>query len=163
MITKNPHANWTGMIAFIGCMAITTVFFIYVLEFQPGPVDQTKTPEVGLTKEQYIERKEIWIKSTPEAIARGEASYKLNCAFFYQEGKIDKFLEMFKSGDLPNKGTELEVFRMISKGNTEQGIMKIDHIREDERWDIVHYLRSLNTNLPSTSRSDWKQFFKEGA
>lgn len=163
MITKNPHVNWTGMKAFIGCMAFSTVFFIYVLAFQPGPVDQQVVPEIGLTKTQYIERKEIWIKSTPESIQRGEKSYKLNLAFFYQEGGKDTFLEMFKSGELPNKGTELEVFRMISKGNEDQGIMKVDHIREDERWDIVHYLRSLNPNLPATSNSEWKQFFKEGA
>lgn len=163
MIAKNPHVNWTGMKTFIGCMVFSAVFFIFVLAFQPGPADKPVVPEIGLTKKQYIERKEKWIKSSPEAIKRGEASYKLNLAFFYQEGGKDTLLEMFKSGELPNKGTELEVFRMISMGDKENGIMKIDHIQEDERWDIVHYLRSLNTNLPSTSNSDWKQFFKVGA
>lgn len=162
-MTKNPHANWTGMIAFIACMVVTTLFFIYVLAFQPGPVDQQAVPEIGLTKKEYQERKETWSKSSPEAIKRGEASYKLNCAFFYEEGGKDKFLDMFKSGELPVKGTELDIFRLISKGNKELGVMKLDHIREDERWDIVHYLRSLNTNLPSTSKSDWNNFINEGA
>jgi len=144
-------------------MVFKSLFFIFDLIIQPGPVDKPVVPEIGLTQKQYVERKEKWIKSTPESIKRGEESYKLNLSFFYQEGGKDTFLEMFKSGELPNKGTELEVFRMISKGDKNLGIMKVDHIREDERWDIVHYLRSLNTKLPSTSNSDWKQFFKEGA
>lgn len=162
-MTNNSHVNRLGMITFLACMAVSALFFIFIIVIDPGPVDAQEIPPVGLTPKQYVERKEVWIKSTPESIARGEQSYKLNCAFYYQVNGKDSFLEMFKSGDLPNKGTELEVFRMISKGNAELGIMKIDHIREDERWNIVHYLRSLNPNLPSTARSEWKNFFKEGA
>ncbi len=163
-MNKNPHVNWMGMITFAACIGVSVAFFIFTLIFQPGPVDANQgVPPVGLTREQYVERKEAWIKSSPEAIARGEASYKVNLAFYYADKGADSLLEMFKAGKLPNKGTELEVFRLLSQGNKDLGIMKIDHIREDERWDIVHYLRSLNTNLPSTSRSDWKKFFKEGA
>jgi hypothetical protein len=163
-MSKNPHVNWMGMITFAVCMILSVGFFIFTLVFQPGPVDANQgQPPVGLTMDQYIERKQSWAKSSPEAIARGERSYKLNLAFFYEEGGQDRFLEMVKAGQLPVKGTELDLFRLLSTGNKDLGIMKIDHIREDERWDIVHYLRSLNTNLPSTPKSEWKKFFKEGA
>ena len=162
-MNKNPHVNWLGMVAFVGSIAVSVLFFIYTLIFHPGPVDAQPVAAPGLTVEQYVERKEAWIKSSPEAIARGQEVYRINCAFYYDENGKDKFLEMFKTGELPNSGTELEVFRMISQGNKELGILKLDHIREDERWDLVHYLRSLNTNLPTTPRSQWKQFFKQGA
>jgi hypothetical protein len=151
------------MITFLACMAFSGLFFIFITVIGTGPVDARAVPPVGLTPEQYVQRKEVWIKSTPESIARGEASYKLNCAFYYNVNGKDIFLEMFSSGKLPNKGTELEVFRMISKGDAEKGILKLDHLREDERWSVVHYLRSLNQKLPSTTQSEWKNFFKEGA
>jgi hypothetical protein len=162
-MTKNLHVNPTGMITFIACMIIATGFIIFVVAFEPGPVDVQATPEIGMTHDQYIQRKEVWAKSSPESIARGKESYRLNLAFYYNENGQDSFLEKFKTGKLPNKGTELAVFRMISKGNAEENILKMDHFREDERWDLVHYLRSLNPKLPSTTNSEWKQFFKEGA
>jgi hypothetical protein len=162
-MTKNPHVNSTGMITFIICMIFATAFIIYVVVFEPGPVDVQAAPAIGMTQKQYVERIENWTKSTPESIARGEKAYKLNCSFYYNGNGQDPFLEMFKSGKLPNKGTELDVFRMISKGNAEQHILKLDHLRDDERWDLVHYLRSLNPKLPSTTSSEWKQYIKEGA
>ncbi len=160
---KNPHVNWAGYMVFIGTMIFSVVFIIFTTVFQPGPVDAQALPDAGLTKEDYVNRIKAWSKSSPESVARGEKSYKLNCAFFYEEGGSDPFLEMFKSGNLPNRGTEIDVFRMISKGDIENGIMKLDHLQTSERWDIVHYLRSLNPNLPSASNSDWKQFYNEGA
>jgi hypothetical protein len=165
MTLKNTHVNRFGMVTFLACMAFTALFILGIVMVGMGPVDARAVPPVGLTPEQYVQRKEVWIKSTPEAIAHGEKTYKLNCAFFYEANGKDSFLEMFKSGVFPNgnKGTELEIFRMLSKGNAELGVLKVDHIREDERWNLVHYLRSLNPNLPSTTQSEWKQFFKEGA
>lgn len=160
---SNSHVNRMGMITFLACMALSAVFFLLIVVIDPGAVDARVVPQIGLTPEQYVERKEVWIKSTPESISKGAQSYKINCAFFYETNGKDTFLEMFTGSDLPNRGTELEVFRMISKGNAELGILKLDHLREDERWNIVHYLRSLNPNLPTTTQSEWKRFFKEGA
>lgn len=163
-MSKNPHVNWMGMITFALCMIFSVAFFIFTLIFQPGPVDANQgQPPVGLTDKQYKERIEQWSKSSPEAIKRGEQSYKVNLSFYHEEGGKDRLVEMFKSGNLPNRGTEIDVYRLLSSGSEELGILKIDHIREDERWDIVHYLRSLNTNLPSSPKSEWKKFFKQGA
>lgn len=144
-------------------MILSTAFIIFVIAFEPGPVDAQESPAIGMTYKQYVQRKEAWIKSSPESIARGEAAYKLNGSFYYNKNGQDSFLEKFKLGKLPNKGTELAIFRMISKGDPAENILKMDHLKEDERWDLVHYLRSLNPKLPSTTDSEWNQFFKEGA
>jgi hypothetical protein len=51
---------------------------------------------------------------------------------------------------------------VISKGLPLEGMNRMDHLMENERWDIVHYLRSLNPSLPSSSKADLDNYFKEG-
>lgn len=158
---KNNAANWGGFLTLMGCLLVSTIFFAFVMLTQPGPVDSKAKAAAGLTHEEYIQRKETWIKSTSEAIQQGQVLYNLNCAYCHGGADNNLILSRFQSGDLKYGKTELEVYAVISKGINGTTMTRMDHLHESERWSLVHYLRSLNSNLPTTKKSHWKIFFSE--
>lgn len=123
--------------------------------------EPAKQVAVGISKEEYVQRHKEWAKSSEASIARGKESYQINCAFCHQTGSSD-LLAQVKSGKLTYGGRELDLFRILSMGLPQKGMGRMDHLLENERWDIVHYLRSLNPGLPSSSASDMNQYYQEG-
>ncbi len=156
---KNPNVNWQGYITFAVCFAAAIVFFKVVVFLQPGPVDIKTTESMGVTSEQNIARKEEWYKSTAQAIQRGSEIYTLNCAYCHSESGAN-VSERVKSGQLKYGGKQMDLFKTITKGMG--GQHRFEYLLENDRWALVHYLRSLNSELPSSSNSEFRKYTKEG-
>jgi mono/diheme cytochrome c family protein len=154
--------NRAGVITLAISFIISTGFIIFVIFIDPGPIDAARGQvATGISFKEYVARHADWEKYTQESALRGEESYKINCAFCHQTDK-NNLLDQFKSGKLKHGGAELEVFSVISKGVPLEGMNRMDHLMENERWDVVHYLRSLNPSLPSSNKTDLETYFKEG-
>jgi hypothetical protein len=152
-----------GFLTFAISFIIAVGVILAVIFLDPGAIDAARGQvAVGISHAEYIARAKEWMRYSQESALRGEESYKLNCAFCH-EGNGHSLLGQFKTGKLQHGGTELDVFKVISKGVHDQtgNMARMDHLMENERWDIVHYLRSLNPSLPSSSPSDINDYLKD--
>ncbi len=160
---KNPNVNWSGYLTFAASFAFATVFIVYIIYIQPGPVDEMnkyKDLAVGLTHDENIQRKEAWFQSNPAAVERGASLYSTNCAYCHSTGATASLSDKMKSNSLQHGAKEVELFKTITRGM--QGQHRFEYLMENDRWALVHYLRSLNSGLPSSSKSDFKKYLKEG-
>jgi mono/diheme cytochrome c family protein len=90
--------------------------------------------------------------STPELIAKGQASYVANCAVCHGDKgdgngpagaslspKARNFItEKFKYGSKPE-----QVYKTISEGAKDTAMMAFAHLPEDERWALTYFVLSL--------------------
>ncbi len=90
--------------------------------------------------------------STPELLAKGEASYKTNCAVCHGDKgagdgpagasltpKARSFAgETFKYGSKPE-----QVFKTITEGSKNTSMAPFKHLPEEERWALTYFVLSL--------------------
>lgn len=90
--------------------------------------------------------------SSPELIAKGQVSYKTNCAVCHGDKgdgngpagaslnpKARNFIsEKFKYGTKPE-----QVFKVITEGSKNTSMASFGHLSEDERWALTHFVLSL--------------------
>lgn len=92
------------------------------------------------------------MKSTPELLEKGKASYATNCLACHGDkgdgmGPAGQFMnpkprhfgkDKFKLGNKPQ-----QVFDAISKGLPNTSMTGYGHLPEDERWGLAYYVLSL--------------------
>lgn len=90
--------------------------------------------------------------SSPELLAKGQASFKTNCTVCHGDKgdgngpagasltpKARNFIsEKFKFGVKPE-----QVFKTITEGSKNTSMTAFGHLSEDERWALTHYVLSL--------------------
>lgn len=95
------------------------------------------------------------LKSSPELIAKGKASYTTNCLMCHGDKgdgngtagammnpKPRNFMtDKFKQGDKP-----ANVFKTISQGLPNTAMVGYAHLSEEERWGLTHYVLALRKN-----------------
>jgi len=122
-------------------MAILFTFSIYL--WAHGMMDW-KIPE---------ESKKIKnpVNADGKSISRGKELYKMNCAICHGEkGKGDgpKAVELvekpanFSDKNMMHMMTDGEIFYKISKGKKPMPAWE-DKLSENERWDLVNYIRTF--------------------
>jgi len=91
-------------------------------------------------------------KKTPELVAKGKASFELNCASCHGssgagDGVAAATLDPkprnlvtapFKQGTRP-----AEVFATLEKGITGTGMVAFAHLPQEERWALTYYVLEL--------------------
>jgi len=94
---------------------------------------------------------------TPRAIARGRASFLEHCALCHGEHADGKGLRRSNLSVPPRDFTEPgyiesttpgELFAVIRDGKRGTPMPSWRALPEDERWDLVSYLRSVPENQP---------------
>ncbi|MGA9527940.1 MAG: cytochrome c [Terriglobales bacterium] len=110
---------------------------------QPAP----KAPENKIPPEAA--QKANPVKPSPESLAKGKKTYKIDCAMCHGEngdGKNDmdmKNVPDFTSADVQKKSTDGEWFYIIQKG---KGDMPPEGPRaksDDDLWNLVNYCREF--------------------
>lgn len=90
-------------------------------------------------------------KSTPELITKGQQVYTQNCTVCHGD-KMDGngpagaalnpkprnlIADQFKSGDKPE-----QIYTTLEKGLKGTMMSSFAHLKEDEKWALVHFLKS---------------------
>lgn len=90
--------------------------------------------------------------SSPELIAKGQTSYKTNCAVCHGDngdGKgpaaasLNPKARNFTSDKLKYGTKPEQVFKVITEGSKNTSMAPFGHLAEDERWGLAYYVLSL--------------------
>ncbi len=162
--------NKGGMIAFVFSMVFTLLFFVYVSFIHKG-VDLKEVAEAQPELEQTLAGTEAapagpkkiadiagvqtaWI-STPELVEHGAAAYTTNCAMCHGpkgmgDGPAGAALvpkpRNLVEGKWAKSGDSLGLFDTLKNGLPGTSMAPFGHLPVNERWAIVHYIRSITQN-----------------
>jgi len=165
------HYNQGGMIAFIGSMAFTILFFIYVsfvhrgVDLQEIPEEQApaaapaeaappaSAPETG-AKFDPASVTEPWVES-PELIAHGAGVFKMACVTCHGEkglgdgpagANLNPPAKNLVEGKWKVGGDSLALFNTLTKGIEGTSMASFSYMPVVDRWALVHYVRSITKN-----------------
>lgn len=103
--------------------------------------------------------------STPELMAKGKASYATNCAMCHGDaGKGDGAAAAalnpkprdFTSGVWKFGGAPTRVFKTLTVGSPGTSMAPYGHLSVEERYALVHYIRSFHDKNPADTEADLK-------
>lgn len=177
---KNAHQNHKhGMQLFVFAMVFVCVFFIYVTFFHPHTspdyvanvkekiAQEVAAPAPAPAATAAAEAAELWT-STPEKITKGEGIFKTNCALCHGEkgagdGVAGKALKPpprnYTEGTWKFGNSTIALFNSISKGSPGTSMAGYESIlKEDERWAVVAYVKTLGKNIVEPSAAEIKAF-----
>lgn len=169
-MSTDPY-NRSGYYIFLGCMAASFLFFIYISFIHPGvkgvdknivtdfaPSDEGTTFDLATVAEPWM--------SSEEMIAVGSKSYQVNCALCH--GPDGKGIEAMGSRDLVEGkwkvgGSSIELFKTIENGlkpdpSVPSIMAPFKHLPVNERWALVHYIRSITENKVADDEAELQAF-----
>jgi glucose/arabinose dehydrogenase len=123
--------------AFVLCLLVTVVALAQNAAFHNAPASaaQVKNPSSG----------------QPAAIDAGKALYGQKCASCHgADGSGSGNIPALKSGPT-QAAKDGEIFWFISKGDVDNGMPAWSGLPKDQRWQIVNYVKAMNTAGPATS------------
>lgn len=148
-----------GMIAFIFSMVFVTVFILYIVFMHPGvnlgeipdPSGKTVTQEVKTT---FVDP---W-KTTPELIEHGSKLFQTNCALCHGpkgigDGPAGASLNPKPRNLIEGKwkvgGDSISLYTTLTKGIAGSSMPGFAHFKSEDRWAMVHWVRSItNDKVP---------------
>ncbi|MCB0390867.1 MAG: c-type cytochrome [Bdellovibrionales bacterium] len=167
-VTLDPY-NRGGMWAFLLSFSFSVVFFIWIAFIHPGvnlneipeevqkamSADQSQQPQSESAPAVAAGKKEPtgdpWV-SSPEMIAQGKEVYSKNCAVCHgNEGKGDGpgsggMARNLVEGQWKAGGDSISLFKTIAGGLPGTTMVSFKHIPKNDRWALVHFIRSITQN-----------------
>jgi mono/diheme cytochrome c family protein len=161
--------NRGGLIALIGSISFSVVFFAYLSFFYKGidlkEVDQKEDgtgnpPTISVANNDAAAAfdpskvSKPWI-STPELVAHGRAVFLNNCVVCHgQEGKGDGPAGQglvppprnFVEGKWKKGGDSASLFVTLQNGIAGSSMASFSHLPKIDRWCLIHYVRSITHN-----------------
>ena len=91
-------------------------------------------------------------KKTPELLAKGKASYEMNCASCHGSGgagdgaaaaALDPKPTNLAAGKLKGGDKPAQIFATLGKGVPGTAMIAFSHLSEEERWAIAYHVAAL--------------------
>lgn len=170
--------NSSGFKIFAFSIAFSLLFFIYIGFIHKG-VDLKEIPEDVATEQAQADGRPVsqavdvsgvtnpWVESD-DLIAHGQKVFKQACAICHGEsglgdGVAGKSLpekpRNFVEGKWKSQGTAQALYVMVKEG---QGkfMASFAHLPKNDRWAVVHYIRSITQNKVADDPAQLEAFGK---
>ena len=176
MAADNNHHNQTGLMIFLISMVGSLIFFIYIAFIHPGVngIDKVIDPAEAAKKAEQAKVKLIdpdtvdkpWVDS-PELVAAGAKVYAVNCASCHgKTGLADGLAATPETrnlveGDWKAGGSSQELYATLQNGLEGTGMVSFKaKISKNNRWALVHFVRSITKNKPEDDMAKLEAFAK---
>jgi mono/diheme cytochrome c family protein len=176
MADNNQDYNRGGFLAFIFSIVFVCLFFFYLMFIHPGVDlgekirDPNKTSEpVATTPEKQFDItsvKEVWAEN-PDVVKYGAEIFKVNCAMCHGDhgmgdgaaaAAMNPKPRNLVEGKWKNPGDSIGLFNTITKGLTGTSMAAFGHIKADDRWALVQFIRSITKNKINDDAIKLKEF-----
>ena len=160
---------------FVSLFMMAYLSFVYegvdlkeVKRKQPGESTPVSNQALSFTKE---EKSKFWVIS-PAWIQKGQVVYKSNCASCHGvtglgDGPVSQTMvpppRNLVKGGWVRGGLSHQLFTSISKGLSGTSMVAFGHLPLEDRWAVVHYIRSITKDKPKDNLKQLEQFAKESA
>ncbi len=168
--------NKGGMIAFMSCMIVTLLFFVYITFFSGGidlkevSPNQPEANQAGATVANVEEKtidpntvKDPWI-SSPELIAAGHKVFSQNCAMCHGpkgmgDGPAGASLKPPPRNMVEGKwrygGGRLGIMKVLHDGSPGTSMQSYkDALTVNQRWALTHFVNSITQNKVADNDAD---------
>ena len=168
--------NKSGWFVFLFSISFSFVFFIYIGVFHEG-VDLKEIPE-DLPTESTL-AKEVkptvdinavtnpWVE-TEDMVIHGQKVYQQVCALCHgKTGKGDGLAGRslpvlprdFVKGKWKTSGSSKDLYEIVTKGQGSY-MASFAHLPKNDRWAVVHYIRSITQNKVKDNPKELEEFGK---
>ena len=168
--------NKGGMIAFMSCMVVTLLFFVYIAFFSGGidlkevsdtqPEAAGATQAVVKTEEPTVDPntvKEPWT-SSPELIASGHKLFSQNCQMCHGatglgDGPAGASLNPKPRNMVEGKwkygGGRMGIMKVLREGSPGTSMQSYkDALTVNQRWALTHFVNSITNNKVADNDAD---------
>lgn len=168
---SNDPYNKSGFNVFMFCMVFTALFFIYIAFIHPGVesidknISKDYNPALEVTKFDLASVEKPWVTSE-DMIKAGLKSYSANCASCHAadyKGMAAMGSRNLVEGKWKKGGTSVALFKTLQNGLEQDpsvpAIMaSFKHLPVNERWALVHFVRSISENKIEDNQEQLQQF-----
>ena len=165
--------NKGGMIAFMSCMVITLVFFVYITFFSGGvdlkevsPEQEAATQTQAAAPVKVIDvakATDPW-KSSPEMIEAGHQLFNQNCSMCHGpkgmgDGPAGASLNPKPRNMVEGKwrygGGRLGIMKVLREGSPGTSMQSYKSaLTVNQRWALTHFVNSITQNKVADSDAD---------
>lgn len=167
-MSTDPY-NKSGFMVFIGCMIFTAVFFIYIAFIHPGVKNVDKNlvldydPNAPVKSFDLASVEEPWVYSE-DMVKAGQKVYTtatcVTCHGADYKGIAAMGARDLVAGQWKQGGTSIDLFKTITNGIPGTGMAPFKHVSKNERWALVHLIRSITQNKPADDANALADFAK---
>jgi mono/diheme cytochrome c family protein len=157
-MSTDPY-NKSGYRVFIGCMVITTVFFIYISFIHPGVKNVDKNlikdynPNAPVSAFDLATVQEPWVPSE-DMVKAGQKIYSANCVACHgadYKGVAAMGARNFVEGKWKKGGSSIDLFKTLQNGLPQDPAVpalmaSFKHLPKNDRWALVQFVRSVTNN-----------------
>ena len=148
--------NKSGLVILLAGVIFSFIYFFYVVVFIP-PIqlaELAEEPNPGQIDNAQVQSR--WV-SSPAGIAKGRKVYQTYCASCHgPKGKGDgpaggalkppprDLIE----GDWQKGGSSIALYKTLNQGIAGTSMLSFSYLSKEDRWALVHYIRSITQNKP---------------
>ncbi len=169
-MSTDPY-NKSGYLVFMGCMAFTAVFFIYIAFIHPGVKNVDKNLVLDYNSDSAAKSFDLatvadpWVSSA-EMIKAGQKSYSANCATCHAadyKGVAAMGARNLIEGKWKMGGSSVELFKTLQNGLKADPavaavMVSFKNLPKNERWALVHLIRSVTQNKTEDKNEELVKF-----
>lgn len=165
--SKNSYNTW-GFYFFIGTIVFSSLWAVFFLVFENsidlGEYTQQQAQNDQAESWTSEEKAKPWI-TTDRLIAYGRKVYKAQCALCHgAEGLGDGTPGLIPpprnlvEGKWKLGGSSKALFVTLQKGMEGTSMVSFKHLPKQDRWALVHYIRSITKNKVPDDAKELEEF-----
>ena len=171
MKTNPSHNSYNkyGLYFFTGTVVFSSLWAVFFLVFKNsidlGEYDKNSRPQISQDESWSEEEKaKPWIP-TDRLKAHGAKVYKAQCALCHgakglgdgTPGLVPPPRNLVE-GDWQLGGSSKALFSTLQKGIEGTSMVSFKHLPKQDRWALVHYIRSITNNKVPDSAKELEEF-----